>query len=248
MPSYLDYNAVPDDNEGGSVPTRFPEGNFKGTWVNLCFRYMAAVVRLLGDSAAKLPLDDEGDPVTTNGGKVGTLAFQNRDAVDITGGILTGVRGAMPIASLCYLDMTWAGYQAVYQDYLMAGWVICDGRTVVNPYNNTPVVMPNYVGRYLRMYATTAGLLQTFGATTQPTTATGSHNHGGNSGSTILTAANLPIGTASQPKSGDLDTITGAASQTATGHTHTIATASDHTHQVDMLPLSVNVIIIKRVW
>jgi hypothetical protein len=93
MPNYTDYEAVPDDNKNGSSPTRMPEGNYQGKWVNDTLRYMASVIRILGNSAAFLPLGN------TLGKYIGSLAFQNADDVAITGGFFRG-RGYVFVGAL----------------------------------------------------------------------------------------------------------------------------------------------------
>jgi hypothetical protein len=254
MPTFLDYEIVPEDNESGTVPTRFPEGNFKGTWVNLCFRHMAAVIRDLGSRTAKLPRDENDNIVAPNNGRVGTLAFQNSDDVDITGGVLTTVRGGMPLGSIISIDNTWAEYVDRYELLFRAGWVVCDGRTVTNPYTNASVTLPDLRGRYLRMFVQTAGAGNNFGATTQTTTEAGARA-AGTTGGTALTAANLPALTVTAPtaevESGDPAQRVTSVSVSYTGsatHTHSVPAIPDHTHVVDMQPLSVNVIYLKRVW
>jgi microcystin-dependent protein len=249
MPTFLDYEIVPEDNESGTVPTRFPEGNFKGTWVNLCFRHMAAVIRDLGGRAAKLPHDEDDNIITINSGRVGTLAFQDADDVEITGGFFRG-RGYVFVGAIMAYGGTWAEYTEVYSDLFARGWVVCDGRTVTNPYTSLSVTLPDLRGRYLRMFVNTAAAGNNFGADTQTTTAAGAHSHGDGTNATALTAANLPIKAKTETftQNGDEDSLLGVESQTATAHSHTIPTVGDHAHTVDMLPLSVNVIYLKRVW
>lgn len=247
MPLYSEYAVVPDDNKNGSIPTRMPEGNFRGSWVNDCLRYMASVIRNLGDSAAKLPVDGDGNPVATNGGKVGTIAFQDGDDVNLTGGIMAGVRGGVPIGAIISMCITWQQFLDRYAELFYAGWVACDGGTVINPYTNASVQMPDFRSRYLRMYANSANLAAGFGQSTYLTTPSGGYS-GALTGDTALSADQIPVRTASQPKSGNLDTITGAAAQTANGHHHTLPTISDHQHYVDVLPPSINVIFFMRVW
>jgi hypothetical protein len=247
MPVYTDYADTEEDNGSGSVPTRFPEGGFKGTWVNQCFRYMAAVIHNTGKFSAKLPLRDDGEPTNANGGVVGTLAFQNDDNVVITGGTIQA-RGSVPLSCIIAYDGTWAGYLAVYDSYFLRGWVVCDGRTVTNPYTGVPVTLPDYRARYLRMFAQTGGAGLTFGADQQTTTESGARAAVVTS-STALTAANLPIKAgAAQSLSLGEQTISGVETQVSTTHAHTVPAIPDHTHIIDMLPLSVNVIWLKRVW
>jgi hypothetical protein len=243
MPVYTDYEPVPDDNKNGSSPTRMPEGNYQGKWVNDTFRYMASVIRILGNSAAFLPLGN------TLGKYIGSLAFQNADDVAITGGFFRG-RGYVFVGALMDFDGEWADYVAVYEDLFRRGWVVCDGRTVTNPYTQTQVTLPDYRGRYRRMFAIAGNAGDTFGAATQTTTEAGRHAHGGVTGGTALTAANLPLARTTVEVEAllDEDTIGQVSAQTASAHTHSIPTVEDHTHVVDMLPLSVNVITLKRVW
>jgi hypothetical protein len=250
MPTFLEYEIVPEDNESGTVPTRFPEGNFKGTWVNLCFRYMAAIIRDLGGRTAKLPRDEDDAAILgPNNGRVGTLAWQDADNVELTGGFFRG-RGYVFVSAIIAFEGTWAEYLAVYDDLFARGWVVCDGRTVTNPYTNLPVTLPDLRGRYLRMFIDTASAGSLFGASTQTTTAAGGHWHGGVTGGTALTAANLPIArtTVEVETLEDEDTIGQVDTQTATAHTHSIAEVNDHSHTVSMLPLSVSCIYLKRVW
>src|SRR5690349_4860957 len=101
MPSYLDFDGDPDANKSGSVPTRLPEGNFLGKWVNDCIRYTNAVIRNLGDACLFLPLDSNNAPDTSLGKYAGDMAFQSAADVNITGGIFTGrgyafVRAVIP--------------------------------------------------------------------------------------------------------------------------------------------------------
>jgi hypothetical protein len=250
MPDYTDYESTPDDNGSGSIPRRFPEGGFKGTWVNECFRHMGAVIRLLGDSAAKLPHDSAGNRMLgTRNGRMGTLAFQDADDVEITGGFFRG-RGYCFVGALMDFDGTWAEYVEVYAELFARGWVVCDGRTVTNPYTNATVVLPDYRGRYRRMFVNTSAAGDKFGADTRTTTQNGVHEHNGVTGGTALTTANLPIAAAviEFTQNGDEDSLNQVGSRVATVHTHTIAEDPGHVHQIDMLPLSVNVITLKRVW
>jgi hypothetical protein len=209
---------------------------------------MAATIRNLGDYGAKLPIRPDGNPrLGPSNGKIGTLAFQNDDNVEITGGIFDG-RGYAFVGALMAYDGTWAGYLASYDAYFVRGWVVCDGRTVTNPHTNTPITLPDYRARYLRMFAQTAGAGLLFGADEQTTTEGGARAVGV-TGGTALTAANLPIKDgADQELSLGEQEISGVETQTATAHTHTVPAIPDHTHIVDMLPLSVNVIWLKRVW
>jgi hypothetical protein len=99
------------------------------------------------------------------------------------------------------------------------------------------------------MFANTGAAGTNFGAATQTTTDAGARATGV-TGDTTLTAANLPIKTQTYTftQNGDEDSLVGTTTQTATGHHHTVPSIPDHDHEVDMLPLSTNVIYLKRVW
>jgi hypothetical protein len=147
------------------------------------------------------------------------------------------------------MDITWAEYVDRYVALLNAGWVVCDGRTVTNPYTNASVTLPDYTQRYLRMFATTANIRNLIGSQTQTTTDAGARP-AGVTGDTALTTANLPIGVdgGHDVQIPGVENIVGITGRTATGHHHTVPAIPDHAHAVDMTPPSVNVIFLKRVW
>ena len=252
--SYLDYTADAESNQEAGSPllTRFPE-QWAGSRVNGSLAALASALRNLGDSSAKLPLDENGDPDPgPNGGRIGTMAWQNADSVDIAGGILgVNVRGSMPVGSLIPWHGTYAQLVAVYHvDLKLRGWVIADGRTEVNPYPpGNSVTVPNLLGRYAYFYddASTLGTGQF--AHTKTTSSDGSHAHTGATGGVSLVGSQLP--TLARTKAvqggsgaGVVDEYSGAG----TAHAHAIGTDGAHAHTVDVRPASIVCVPLLRVW
>ena len=251
---YGDFERTLEDNmpAGSPLITRFGVP-YPGSKANDGMAALASALRNLGDSAAKLPLDENGDPDPgPNSGRIGTMAWQNADSVDIAGGILgVNVRGSMPVGSLIPWHGTYAQLVAVYHvDLKLRGWVIADGRTEVNPYPpGNSVTVPNLLGRYAYFYddASTLGTGQF--AHTKTTSSDGSHAHTGATGGVSLVGSQLP--TLARTKAvqggsgaGVVDEYSGAGA----AHAHVIGTDGAHAHTVDVRPASIVCVPLLRVW
>lgn len=121
------------------------------------------------------------------------------------------------------------------------GWVLCDGA------NGTPDLRDKFVVGAGSSYAVgNAG-----GSNTKSTDSQGSHSHGGSTGSTALTEAQIPSHThtvAVQPSGAGsalpysagagyaATNLTSGATGGGQGHTHTISGDGAHTHTVDVRP------------
>jgi len=138
----------------------------------------------------------------------------------------------------------WSGTNAD----IPTGWVLCDGS------NSTPDLRDRFVVGSGSAYTTG----NTGGANSVSTSASGSHNHTGNTGSTAITEAQLPThnhtvtiqddGETQQnygTTSGNTAVGTGAVANTVNtssigsglGHSHTISAELDHIHTVATVPL-----------
>jgi hypothetical protein len=130
----------------------------------------------------------------------------------------------------------WAGSIAS----IPSGWALCNGS------NGTPDLR----NRFVVGAGTTYGVGATGGAVSGTTSTNGAHSHGGTTGSTALTTAQMPVHSHDFENvitgSGSLFLQGGAAwgkltNQTGNagsgeGHNHTIASGGDHTHTVATLP------------
>jgi hypothetical protein len=175
MPTYLDYQPTAEANTA-AAPIGAPEGNYQGRWVNDTFRHMMAAIRHLGDNTPKIPANREGTQA------VGSMAYQNRTSVNIEGGRIAGVKGYVPVRAI--IDYAGTLTQAAAEQ--ANGWAICDGRTV------NGITTPDLRNLFLRAWGdespgTTGGY--SGGWTTG---AAGAHTHGGATGSTTLTTAQIP--------------------------------------------------------
>lgn len=236
MATYLDYQPEPDDNTA-APPVGAPEGNYQGKVVNNTFRRLMAAVRNLGDTVPKIATG--GDPTA----QVGTMAYQNASAVAITGGTIgPAVAGVIPVRGIISYGGTVAQAEA-----LAPNWAICDGRTV------NGIATPNLRGRFIRGWSDTLTPGDTGGSTDDLTTSSnGAHTHGGVTGSTTLTEAQIPPHTHDitgvESSSNNSGAAPGADSGTSKpdivtestgggeGHTHTIASGGAHTHTVTSPP------------
>ena len=271
--SYLDYAIEAEDNQaaGSSSVTRFPEG-WAGNRVNNAMAAMASALRNLGRRTLFAPIDGSGAVVSQ---QAGTLALQNAASINVTGGVLAGTRGAVPIGTVIFYGFGFSTYQANFTSFYLAGWMICDGRTIVNPLTGANITVPNFIGRYPFCASTDA--LSTPGTFTQPTSAAGAHAHGGfvgvagahsHGGATAghaLTSAQVPTD--------DLInfTISGGGGGAGTGstlinrtfgggqehshgiaadgnHQHGIGSDGSHAHTVTVQPPSVHLIPLIRAF
>jgi hypothetical protein len=131
--TYTDYSSDPDSNNA-DPPVGAPEGQFRGHLVNNIMREMMSVIRKLGDMALKMP--DPDNPF----GPAGTMATQDANAVEITGGRIRDTAGVVPIRTIIPWYGTLAN-AALQEDY---GWAICDGRRV------NGFLTPDLRGLYLK--------------------------------------------------------------------------------------------------
>lgn len=251
--SYTEYEKEEADNgtPGSTSIMRFPEGTFSGARVNDSFRAMASTIRNLGDSAFRAPVDEGGNVVSA---QAGTLSLQDADDVNITGGILTAVRGSAPVGSLILWWGDFASYVENYAALLAMGWVIADGRTVTNPYTNASVTAPNFIGRHLRFGSSDARSV--FGTDVQATSSSGTHAHGGDTAPESLTDAQMPssvlmdiaiTGTGGAAGAGTSQ-IVRTRSGLNQGHSHGIASDGAHTHTVTVTPASIRLIPLARMF
>ena len=252
--SYLDYTADAESNQEAGSPllTRFPE-QWAGSRVNGSLAALASALRNLGDSSAKLPLDENGDPDPgPNGGRVGSMAWQDADDVDISVGLLgAGVRGSMPLGSLISWLGTFAQFVAAYDTELLPrGWVLCDGRTQTNPYPpNNQVTVPNLLGLYTYFYDDPAQLALGAFSHTKTTNEGGRHAHGGTTGNFQLTGAHLPtLAKTKAVQDGEGTAVVNEYSGAGAGHPHAISEEPPHTHTVDVRPASIVCIPLLRCW
>jgi hypothetical protein len=246
---YTDYEVEAEDNgtPGSSLVTRFPEG-WGGNRVNDALRAMASAIRNLGDEAFRVPTDD--DDNTT---PLGTMSRQNASNVNITGGVISGVRGSLRVGHLTFWWGSFQSYADNYTGLLNEGWVIADGRTVRNPFTNANVTAPNFLGRYPKFGANALALS---GAATQTTSIGGDHTHGGSTAAVGLIDANMPSGVLFEVGIGDPGGNFGSGSnslnriRSGTGlpHSHGIAAAGGHTHTVTMAPPTIELIPLARIF
>lgn len=269
-PTYLDYEEDPDLNGVGQPSkTRFAEG-WKGYLVNDAMRWMAAVIRRLGDRSLFAP-DAEGVPAAQ---VAGSMAMQNADAVAITGGTVAAF-GYAPVLTVLQVYTTWTTFLSIYEgQYRAYGWLLCDGRTDTNPFTGVAFTTPNLFGRYLMCLDDTSvvGLGGgSFGSTSKTTEAAGTHSHAGSTGLTALTTAQLPPHDHANGNFNRLLRVTGGGTATATdagsdvaineaggiiasvgsgqGHAHGIGSDGSHQHTItDIRPLTAMVIPVIRAW
>lgn len=225
--SYLDYAVIDSDNQSGAPPLRYPEG-WAGSAVNGSMAALASAVRNLGDNAAKLPLNDDASINTgDNGGRVGTLAFQNANAVTITGGETFRQSRKVIGKDIRFFF----GTQSEAEDEEAFGWAICDGRTV------SGVTTPDLRGRFPLFYDPTQGISsQDTGGTLESTTGeSGAHGHTGAVLGHALTADEVPdLDVQTGTVGGSGNTRVSSVAYTGTGDTHTHGLGIDeggaHTH------------------
>lgn len=250
-PSFRDYDSDPELNKNGTSPKRMPEGNYKGSWVNDTFRWMAAVIRRLGDAAAKLPLDSDGAPDTSLGENVGTLAFQNANAVSITGGMIA-CRGYVPVGAVISLWALWEDFLAQADDLLGRGFAACDGRTVTNPDTGINFTLPDFRGKYPYFFDDTSTIGTTFGDWTHATTVDGAHAHANANTSAASGGPSLNVSYAlvSTGGGGSHQVVENVTINNAATHVHnfTTPTGGAHQHTVDVTPPSISLIPLMRVW
>jgi len=224
MATWKDYDISAASNGSGSPPLRFPEGTFRGSDTNDCFRAMAAIIRDLGDKAALLPLNED-DSVNYGSaeGHLGTAAFLDTDELDPASGDFynrTRVTAGKDLR-LFWGTLSEAGTEATY------GWAICDGRT------QNGITTPDLRGRFPMFYSASDAAKSTGGATSKTTSSDGSHSHGGTTGSHTLTTGQTPVSFSTQTvESGGDVTVKQAEAGSASGHTHTIGTQAAHTHTI----------------
>lgn len=272
---YTDYLPEKEDmmTPGAAGFTRFPSDVFSGARVNDSFAAMGSAVRNLGDKTLFAPVDSEGVVVSQ---QAGTLALQNANDVSITGGILGQVRGASPVGATIFWHASFRAYLDNYTILLLMGWVIADGRTVINPYTETEVTAPNLVNLYPRFG--TSNALSVFGSDTQTTADAGLHSHGattalagvhlhgGTTGGTSITEAQLPSTVLTEVTISGSGGSVGAGTATINrtrpgtdsphnhtiaadgGHAHDIGADGVHAHTVTVTPLSVYLIPLARIF
>lgn len=250
--TYADYLPEKEDmmTPGAAGFTRFPSDVFAGNRVNDSFAAMGSALRNLGDKTLFAPIGDDGVIVSQ---QAGTLALQNANDVNLTGGVLSGVRGGCAVGSLILYWGDNAAYAAQYTQLLNMGWVIADGRTVINPYTGASVTAPNFIGRY-PLFSSDA--LFAFGNFFQGTSTAGAHSHGGATGGTVLTDANMPstvlmdvtVSGSGGSLGGGSNALNRVRNGTNTAHAHTIPIDGDHTHVVEVRPPTIQLIPLARIF
>ena len=274
--SYFDFTPNSDDMNvpGSNSPTKPSEG-WAGDFVNDSLRATNSAVRNLGDIAAKLPLDANGNVtnIGPNGGQIGTAAFQNVETFQITGGVLgPNVRGSVGNNVLIMCVCNFSDIGPLYAEQRTRGFDLCDGRDTTNPYPPfNSIRMPNFLGCF-PWFTDTQQNTNTFqfGAVaqvpfvTQPVAASnrtvtvGDHNHG-NTGPTGLGYSELPnvmtgltvLGTGNfQDGSGRgiQPVIQGSGSSNGFGHVHNTGNAGNHSFSFNVRPPAIAVLPFLRVW
>lgn len=256
--SYTAYAVTVEDNmpAGSSLFTRFPQNPFEGRRVNDSFAYMASAIRKLGDAVPKLTVDSDGVPeLGPNGGRIGTMAWQDADSVAIEGGFLgASVRGSVPGRVVLPWFGTYPELVAQYPNLRTRGFDICDGRVSINPVNSSQsFTMPNLLDNYLYFYsnAENVGATGLFAhiKTTEPG---GSHNHGGAVGGTAITGAQAPTlsvtSAATESGSGVNRVSSVAYGGPGSTHDHAISPDAGHTHSVNVRPRTAVFVPIMRIW
>lgn len=257
--SYLSYERSVESNMpiGSPLPTRFPSDQYAGNRVNDALAWIASAIRNLGDQAVKYrPGDEDGSyDLGPNNGQIGSMAWQDEDNVNISGGFLGArVRGSVP--GRCVLPWwgTFSELEAAYPNLKTRGFDICDGRVSINPVNSSQTLtMPNFLDQYMYMYATagTMGATNVFGHV-KDTSSSGAHNHGGAVGGTAITAAQSPTlsKTNVEVESGDGATALSNVAYGGPGapHGHAIPAEPAHIHNVDVRPKSFVCVPLMRVW
>lgn len=256
--TYLSYERSVESNMpiGSPLPTRFPSDSYPGNRVNDALAYLASAVRDLGDRAAKLQPDGDGNyELGPRNGQIGSMAWQVADDVEITGGSLgANVRGSVPARVVLPWFGTFPELEAQYPNLRTRGFDICDGRVSISPINPAQsFVMPNLLDNYIYFYGTAAhiGAIGLF-AHEKTTSESGAHDHGGSVGGTAITGAQAPTltRTATTAESGgDVTVMTNHAyGGPGSAHIHTIAGDANHTHTVNVRPRAAGFVPIMRVW
>lgn len=221
MPAYKysDYAVLDSDNQQGSGVTRFPEG-WDGRKVNNCMAALASAVRNLGDAAAKLPVDSDGNPdASLNAGRIGTAAFQNINTFFATGG-KTHNRSRKVKGKDIRLFWGTTADAAGEEQY---GWAICDGRVV------NGVTTPDMRGRLAGFYSTSRSPASFYGSNSSTTDNEGGQEINGWAADYELQLGEVPVTFSTrQVESGGGATVKMAEAGSAAGHSHTI--------EVDDLP------------
>lgn len=253
---FSDFESDADDmnSPGSSDPTRPSEG-WSGPQVNNAIRATNSALFNLGTAAAKLPLDDDGNPDPgPNSGRIGSIAFQDTDSFTLTTGVLdVGVRGSFPSLGVVPLWATIDQINAAYPDLRRRGFDVADGRTTTNPYTpfNT-ITMPDFTGKAI-YFSNDAAILASFQfANTATTDSQGAHSHFGATGSTSITAAQAPAlvatGSFAANPFGSNTVFTYSYGGAGSGHFHGIASDGAHAHSVDVRQAAIVCLPLLRVW
>lgn len=210
--------------------------------------------------------------VVAQGGLIPNKAIltQVRDAI-----LAMVAAAAAPIGTV----RMWSGLSAT----VPAGHLLCNGALVSRTTyaalfavtstkygagdGSTTFALPDLRAKFVHGATIDADVASLVGANTVTATmqAAGSHNHGGNSGSHVLTTAEIPahhhaydalIGSSTHPTGSGSGEARGQVTNQDTadtggggGHTHTISTQADHTHTMnsqDNRPASVEMYFIIR--
>jgi hypothetical protein len=257
-------SATPSENGNRPSPTGAPEGTFTIGQVNDTLRWLMAAVRELGDQ------------VVSNAATLGTMAAQAANAVAITGGTIKG----------CSLDNTNAiAGDAITSGTIPAGrfpvgtvfnaqvaydlaWPVGSQR-LWNSTTLTGLVPVGVSATWSRIAAAQdallagAGTINSYGVHGSGSDivvgAAGAHDHGGTTGGTTLTLAQVPAGIVtdwttanhtsrpdSAPFGTDQDFITTKNTGGGQAHGHGIAAAPTHTHTAT-LPKVFATVLVERI-
>lgn len=175
-----------------------------------------------------LGFDGDGAPIAVELTEDGSAIVDNDTIIAILNNYLAEL---FPIGMI----VLWSGSIATIPD----GWALCNGS------NGTPDLR----NRFVVGAGTTYGVGATGGAVSGTTSSGGAHAHGGNTGSTALSLAQIPAHTHSVTtlsitgtgavQGGTAIQETGADSGSAgsgASHNHTIPSEAAHTHTVATLP------------
>ncbi len=223
------YDPVPGNNNS-PPPTGAPEGQATST-VNDSMRDTKAAV------------NQNWQNVEAVNNALGTMAEQDASAVAITGGTIdAAVSVALAVNSTQFGGLT---LQQLYDFMYPVGTVVYRGDSETAPTPPTGVTATWALfgeGNYPKYIQTGQVVGEIFGSSN--TDPAGGHNHGGNTGATALTEAQLPAHTHDTTAVGSGGAGTAAGTGIATSatpitsdstgsgdtHTHTISSQADHQH------------------
>lgn len=250
-PSFGNYQRNAADNTG-EAPYGAPEG-WAGRLINDTMRELMAAGRRLFDDTPRRYVDPDTTEDVYANRAIGTLAYQQREAVDIRGGSIGNVPGIVPVGSVTL----WWGTLADAVEHQAIGFIVGDGRRVVRA-DGLAFTAPDLRDIFPYFYSAGRAPQSRAGSLNIVTAASGRHDHGSRTGGTAITVANLPaIGflTGAVRPGGDVEPATSGSDVNLTGvtgggqpHDHGITAAGDHTHTATYLPPHAAFIPLWRGW